>query len=193
MSAPRSERLASPERAPRRSLGAATARSLDQLILPAWETNARVTRLLIAHLPAPIWDLAVPGAPRRTARMMAGHIHNARCMWVRTLGKPHGIRVPAVVDRRCVTKAELVRALRLSSAAIHALLKLGCARGGMVPATAAYAWRNLALDVGHVLTYFVAHEGHHRGQLVLLARQLGAPVPDATRNGLWQWKPLARR
>ena len=34
---------------------------------------------------------------------------------------------------------------------------------------AAFAWRNLALDVGHVLTYFVAHEGHHRGQLVLLA------------------------
>ena len=50
-----------------------------------------------------------------------------------------------------------------------------------------------ALDVGHLLTYFVAHESHHRGQLALLARQFGAPLPAAARSGLWQWKPPRRR
>src|SRR2546422_7416198 len=29
----------------------------------------------------------------------------------------------------------------------------------------------------HVLAYFVAHEGHHRGQIVMLARQLGYRLP----------------
>jgi len=166
--------------------------SLEAIILPAWETNARVTRLFLASLPAAIWDHPIPGAPRRTPRMIAGHIHNARCMWVRTLGKPHGISVPTLVDRRSVKKADLARALGRSTVAIEELLRLGCARGGQVPPTPAYRWRNLALDVGHVLTYFVAHEAHHRGQLTLLARQLGAPVPEAVRNGLWQWKPLRR-
>jgi uncharacterized damage-inducible protein DinB len=167
--------------------------SLEAIIVPAWQTNARVTRLVLANLPAAIWDHAIPGAPRRTPRMIAGHIHNARCMWVRTLGKPHGIRVPKPVDRRSVKKADLVRALRHSTAAIQELLRFGCAHGGRVPPTAAYVWRNLALDVGHILTYFVAHEGHHRGQLNLLAHQFGAPLPEAARNGLWQWKPLRRR
>ena len=167
--------------------------SLEELILPAWKTNARVTQLLLAGLPASIWDRAIPGAPTRTPRMIAGHIHNARCMWVRTLGKPHGIRVPAPVDRRSVTKAELARALRQSATAIQALLRFGCAHDGRIPPTAAYVWRNLALDVGHVLTYFVAHEGHHRGQLALVARQLGARLPQATSSGLWQWKPLKGR
>jgi len=166
--------------------------SLDEIILPAWETNARITRLFLASLPAAIWDEVIPGAPRRTLRMIAGHIHNARCMWVRTLGKPHGIRVPKLVDRRSVTKADLVRALRQSTVAIQELLRLGCAHGGRVPPTPAYVWRNLALDVGHILTYFVAHEGHHRGQLALLARQFGVPFPRAARNALWQWKPLKR-
>ena len=166
---------------------------LEAIILPAWETNARVTRLLLSSLPAPIWDHVIPGAPRRTPRMIAGHIHNARCMWVRTLGKPHGIRVPAVVDRRSVRKTDLVRALRHSTAAIRELLRLGCSEGGRIPPTPAYVWRNLALDVGHVLTYFVAHESHHRGQLLLLARQFANPVPAPVRNGLWQWKPLKRR
>lgn len=168
------------------------AASLEAVILPAWQTNARVTRLLLTNLPARFWDQAVPGAPRRTPRMIAGHIHNARCMWVRTLGQPLGIPVPVQVDRRLVSKADLTRALRRSAAAIQDLLRLGCAHGGQIPATAAYRWRNLALDVGHVLTYFVAHESHHRGQLVLLARQLGVPLPEVVKSGLWQWKPPKR-
>lgn len=167
--------------------------ALEEIILPAWETNARVTQLFLARLPAAIWDRAIPGAPRRTPRMVAGHIHNARCMWVRTLGKPLGIRVPKLVDRRLVEKADLLLALRQSAVAIEALLRLGCAQAGRVPPTRAYVWRNLALDVGHLLTYFVAHESHHRGQLALLARQFGAPLPAAARSGLWQWKPPRRR
>jgi uncharacterized damage-inducible protein DinB len=43
--------------------------------------------------------------------------------------------------------------------------------------------------VGHILTYFVAHEAHHRGQLLLVARQLGHPVPKAASGHLWWWKP----
>jgi uncharacterized damage-inducible protein DinB len=56
-----------------------------------------------------------------------------------------------------------------------------------VPPSKGYVWRNLPLDVPHVLTYFVAHEGHHRGQIVMLARQLGHRLPDDISAGLWQW------
>lgn len=167
--------------------------SLDDIILSTWQTNARVTRLFVAGFPAKIWDHPVPGAPRRTPRMIAGHIHNTRCMWVQTLGKPHGIRAPKSVDRRHVQKADLVRAFHESSLAIHNLLRFGCAEGGRIPPTARYVWRNLALDVGHLLTYFVAHEAHHRGQLTLIARQLGVPISETGRNGLWQWKPVPVR
>lgn len=166
---------------------------LRDSILAAWRTNARVTEQLIARLPAPVYLAQVPGSPHRTIRMIAAHLHNSRCTWIRTLGKPHGLSIPPAVDRRTVTRRDLLRALRLSGRGMLDLLGLGCARGGRIPPTRAYVWRNLALDIGHVLTYFVAHEAHHRGQLVLLARELGYPLPSAASNDLWQWKPEAAR
>ena len=160
---------------------------LGETILAAWRTNSRVTAYLVEHLPAALWDASVPGAPRRTVRMIAGHLHNARCMWLKTLGKEHGIAVPASVDRRTVVRRELRAALEQSSRGIEALLAFGLEAGGHVPPTKAYVWRNLPLDVPHVLTYFVAHEGHHRGQIVMLARQLGHRLPNDVSAGLWQW------
>lgn len=167
--------------------------AIDQdMLLDAWRTNNRVMVFLVEHLPAELWKAAVPGAPRRTVRMIAGHIHNARCMWIKTLGKEHGIAVPRTVNRHKVGPKELITALGRSSRGISSLLQLGFERGGTIPISAAYAWRNLPLDVGHVLTYFVAHEGHHRGQIVMLARQLGYRLPVEVTGGLWHFAKRAK-
>jgi uncharacterized damage-inducible protein DinB len=154
----------------------------------AWRTNNRVTTELIQRLPAALWDLKVPAAPRRTVRSIAAHLHNVRCAWVRTLGSEHGVETPARVDPHRVTRRQLVTALNRSRAAIEALLELGLASGGELPPSRGYVWRNLALDVGHVVTYFIAHEAHHRGQLVMIARQTGHRLPVTVTAGLWQWK-----
>ena len=163
--------------------------ALDQrdMLLAAWKTNNRVTVFLCEHLTPELWSATVPGAPRRTVRMIAGHIHNARCMWIKTLGKEHGIAVPPAVNRHKVEPRELIPALGQSSRGLISLLTLGCDRGGVIPTSSSYTWRNLPLDVGHVLTYFVAHEGHHRGQIVMLARQLGYRLPIEITGGLWRW------
>jgi len=168
--------------------------ALDQrnLLLDAWRTNNRVTIFLVEHMPRELWGATVPGAPRRTVRMIAGHIHNARCMWIKTLGKEFGIVVPRAVNRQKVSPKELIRALRRSSRGITSLLTLGFDHGGVIPVSSAYTWRNLPLDVGHVLTYFVAHEGHHRGQIVMLARQLGYRLPAEITGGLWHFTKRAK-
>jgi uncharacterized damage-inducible protein DinB len=169
-----------------------TADDHEEMLLNAWRTNNRVTVFLVEHLPRELWGATVPGAPRRTVRMIAGHIHNARCMWIKTLGKEHGITVPRSVDRQKVRPKELIRALDQSSHSIVSLLKLGFERGGSIPISAAYTWRNLPLDTGHFLTYFVAHEGHHRGQIVMLARQLGHRLPVEITGALWQWSKRSK-
>ncbi len=161
-------------------------------LLAAWNTNSRVTAFLVERIPAPLWRATIPGIPTRSIRSVAAHLHNARCSWVKTLGREHGIALPRRVDQRTVTPRQLLAALERSSRGIAALLEQGKSCGGQVPPSKTYVWRNLPLDVEHVLTYFVAHEAHHRGQIVMAARQLGYRLPNSVTAGLWQWTTRLR-
>lgn len=160
---------------------------LGAMLLSAWRTNNRITTYFVEEIPPALWAASIPGMPQRTIRMLAAHLHNARCSWIKTLGLEHGMIVPDRVNQRTVSRRELVRCLNRSSRGIEGLLQSGLAEGGMLKPTKAYVWRNLPLDVGHVLTYFVAHEAHHRGQIVMAARQLNQRLPQAVTGGLWQW------
>ena len=96
-------------------------------ILATWRTNNRVTGFFFENLPGDLWNMKVPGSPQRTIRMMAGHIHNARCMWIKMVGKQYGIKAPRSVDRRRVSRAQLLRALKraakeLSGCSMRALI-----------------------------------------------------------------------
>ena len=42
-------------------------------------------------------------------------------------------------------------------------------------------------DVAGFFAYLIAHNAHHRGQVCLLARQLGYPVPQKAMFGMWEW------
>ena len=158
-------------------------------LIDAWRTNHRVTVYLIENLPPELWSMTVPGTPRRTVRSIAAHLHNTRCMWIKMIGARHGVAVPRTVDARTVSASQLLRALERSSEGIIELIKLGVARGGTIPAA---AWQNFPTDLVHFLSYFISHEAHHRGQLCMLARQLGHRLPADVTAGLWQWKKRSR-
>ena len=160
-----------------------------EMLIDAWHTNHRVTVYLIENLPPELWSMNIPGSSRRTIRSLASHIHNTRCMWIKMIAARHGVAVPRTVDTRTVKPASLARALERSSKGIIDVIRLGAARGGTIPAA---TWQNFPTDLVHFVSYFVAHEAHHRGQLCMLARQLGHRLPTEVTAGLWQWKKRSR-
>ena len=161
-----------------------------QGIVAAWQTNNRATVYLVEHLPPAAWSSPVPGIPRQTIGTIAAHIHNSRCRWIKSIGAGHGVAVPRLVDLRRVGQRELVKALSRSNKGMVELIELGIARGGRVPAA---TWQNFPTDLEHFLSYFAAHEGHHRGQLLMICRQLGHRLPPTVAAGVWQWTKFARQ
>jgi uncharacterized damage-inducible protein DinB len=158
-------------------------------IMAAWRTNNAATVYLVRHLPATAWTQDVPGIQRKTIGMIAAHIHNSRCGWIKSLGARHGVSVPERVDLRRVRQLELVKALSRSNEGMIDLIELGVANGGRVPRA---TWQNFPTDLEHFLGYFVAHEGHHRGQLIMAVRQMGQRLPQEVVDGVWQWTRLSR-
>ena len=160
---------------------------LGESILGAWETSHRTTVFLVKELPSTLWRAHVPEVPRRTIRSIAAHIHNCRRNWIATLGEGRRIAVPGRVDPFRVRQKDLVTALNRSGDGLRRVIEAALDHGGTLPTPPHYVWRNLPLDASHVLCYFVAHEGHHRGQIVLAARQLGHRLPVSITGGLWDW------
>ena len=160
----------------------AQAVDLMQAALRTLATNDRVNAYLVEHLSDELWASDVPGA-RKTVRALAAHIHNVRCMWVKMLGRKLGVAVPPRLDRAVATRKETIAAFAVSHRAMSRLLELGLSKGklpGFPP------------DAMHFLGYVLAHDAHHRGQLCMIARELGHRLPVSVAAGLWQWSARAK-
>jgi uncharacterized damage-inducible protein DinB len=40
--------------------------------------------------------------------------------------------------------------------------------------------------------YMISHEAHHRGQVCMLAHQLGFPLPTQATAAMWNWEKLGK-
>jgi len=156
--------------------------------LEAWRINARVSAFLVENLPDAIWASGLPRSPRRTIRSIAAHLHNCRLMWMRSLGAGPGVRVPAAVDPRTAARHDVVTALDASGRAILSMLEAGQENGGEFPGVSStFVWGAIPRQVALFVGYALSHEAHHRGQLLVMSRELGHRLPAKVVGGLWQW------
>jgi hypothetical protein len=69
-------------------------------LVNVWRKSDDVTTFLLENLPDEIYPEKVPRSPRRNIRMIAGHIHNSRCMWIEMIGERHGITGERKIRKR---------------------------------------------------------------------------------------------
>jgi uncharacterized damage-inducible protein DinB len=149
--------------------------------------NDRMNQLLIEHLDDAAWTAKPPGNVRPIVAIFT-HMHNVRCKWVR-LTAPH-LMVPAQLNRARCTREQARAALAESAARCVEMLRDALDGSGRVKMFSrdalAPSW-----PVGvEMLCYMLAHEAHHRGQVTMLAHQLGFELPYKASDGVWNWEKL---
>ena len=148
-------------------------------IVETWHINNRINLHLIKHISREgmLSTLSKRGG-RNVVRQFA-HIHNNR-IWqlegrAKTLAK--GARKFETHDEP--DRRTLMKALEDSAQRIETMLRqankdvrgVRTFRRGLVPYVA----------------YFVAHESHHRGNILLTLKQCGHALDTAKRSAIWDW------
>jgi uncharacterized damage-inducible protein DinB len=150
--------------------------------------NERINQMLIEDLDPAAWRAKPPGKVRTIAAIFT-HMHNVRTKWIR-LTAPH-LKVPAQLDRAHCTPQQARAGLAESAARCAEMLAEGLGGSeGRVEEFLRDGWAKPWPVGAEMLCYMIAHEAHHRGQVCLLAHQLGFPLPKEVAQGIWNWEKL---
>lgn len=154
---------------------------VEEELLEAFTRSGRVNEHLVRALPAGIWRTPPPAGRGRTIAAIVAHMQGVRRTFARMGGARPG---PPALDRQTVTQTQAQRALRLSTDDLTRLfdeaLRSGRARVKGMP--------RRTVDM---LTYLMQHDAHHRGQICMLARDLGHTFEGTDITLMWGWKKFS--
>ncbi len=163
---------------------------LGRAAVQIFAANDRINQTLIEHLDPTAWRAKPPGKVRTIAAIFT-HMHNVRSKWIR-LTAPH-LKVPPQLSRAHCTPQQARAGLAESAARCSEMLAetLGGGEGG-VQKFLRDGWAQPWPAGPEMLCYMLSHEAHHRGQVCMLAHQLGFPLPKEVAYGIWNWEKLWR-
>jgi len=150
-------------------------------IIETWLISNRMNLYLLSGIKED-WLSDVSASKGRTVGEQLGHLHNVRLMWLKEAA-PYLLEGLSKIEKGTATIALLNESFLESAEAIGKLLEEGIEKQnikGFKPHTIAF------------LGYIIAHEAHHRGQVILSLKQAGRPVSKKILFGLWEWGSRAK-
>ncbi len=153
---------------------------MEEALSEAWQTNNRINLLLLEHISDEglLCSLSTRGG-RDVARQFA-HLHNVR-VWALENRRSKDLAEGLVKFPTRVTpsREELRDALVASGDAVEQFLV------DVLHGTANR--RGFKKGIFAHLAYFVAHESHHRGSILLTLKQSGHAVEKSIAYAIWDW------
>jgi uncharacterized damage-inducible protein DinB len=150
-------------------------------LLTSYAASARVTEYLVERLHPEVWRVRVPEKTGKTIAQVVSHMHNCGLVYV-TRTSPSA-DVPPEMDRHRVTQAQALKLLKRKRLVVLEVV------GGKLKGDGRI--KGLPKNASEYLSYYMAHDAHHRGQITLMSRLLGHPLDTQTMSMMWDWKNRA--
>jgi uncharacterized damage-inducible protein DinB len=158
----------------------------NQSLVQSYAVNDRMNQIVLDHLDSAAWRAKPPNGGRTIAAIFS-HMHNIRQKWLR-LSAPH-LKPPAALDRSRCTPEQMSVALAESAALCCEMIEQALVQG-RVETFRRDGWAKPWPADAAMVAYMLSHDAHHRGQVCMLAHQLGFPLPAKTTSSMWAWERL---
>lgn len=170
----------------------APERELAAVLIETYAVNDAMNQILLAHLDPRAWR-AEPLGKRGSGRTIAAifvHLHNCRLVWIRN-SAPH-LKCPAPLDPARCTMKQAAAAHKKSGEQCLRMLTDALSGGPSRRVTKFHrgSWAPVWPAGGTMFAYMFSHEAHHRGQILMLAHQLGYRIPPNIWGRIWRWNRL---
>jgi uncharacterized damage-inducible protein DinB len=148
-------------------------------IVEAWRINNRVNLMLVSHIGAAGMRCTLSEHGGCDVARQFAHMHNNRIWHLqrRAKGLAAGAKLFETDERP--TRRALTSALEDSALRIEKVIRLASVGASGV--------RTIKRGLIPYIAYFVAHESHHRGSILLTLKQCGHPLDQKIRYGIWDW------
>lgn len=150
----------------------------DQL-LDTWTINHRMNLLVINNTTDEGMQKTLSSRGGRSIFQQWTHVHQVRLKWLEVCARDILAKQSALDKDMPYDKKKLINHLDNSAMAIAELFSRSWDDGGKV--------KGFKRGVIPLLGYFISHESHHRGNILLTLKQCGEKLPDTTKWGLWEW------
>jgi uncharacterized damage-inducible protein DinB len=162
---------------------------MREVFVETFTVNDALNQLILKHLDARAWRAKPPGRNARTIAAIFSHVHNVRRKWLR-LSAPR-LKMPGELDRtRCTQKQVCLALTESAKRCVEMIAAALDSDDGRVKQFLRDGWGRPWPAGPTMVVYMITHEAHHRGQVCMLAHQLGFPLPTEVGAGMWCWERL---
>lgn len=155
---------------------------LETQILDTWRIHNRVMLLCLENISDEALKATLSTHGGRDVAGQLAHVHNVRVWRLTAFAKKIGVKLREFDKGECPEKKELLDAFTTSGEVMEKFIQHCLENGGAVS--------NFKRGVAPMVGYYISHEAHHRGHILLTMKQSGHKLPDALMWNIWEWNKI---
>jgi uncharacterized damage-inducible protein DinB len=156
--------------------------TLESQIIETWKIHNRICLFLIENLPEEALSATLSKRGGRDIARQLAHVYNVRASRLESFSKKVKIPLPQFPSETSPPKKELLKAFEQSGIVMERYIEYCLGNDGQVS--------NFKRGVVPMIGYYISHEAHHRGGILLTMKQSGIKIPDSLKWGIWDWNKI---
>lgn len=151
---------------------------IENQVIETWRNHNRVTVSIVETIPDEALKATLSTRGGRDIGRQLAHMNAVRVWQLEAFAKKQSLPLAVFPKDETPLKQQLIDAFQQSGDSMEKYIE-HCIVNKEGKAT------NFKGGVVAMVTYFVSHEAHHRGNIFLTMKQCGFKIPDEFKWGIW--------